>query len=120
LIEETLPDRGATRLSYRGAHANTKVLLIQIAGELALDVLDERGGVQRVILVDPRDLGLLSDDAGIPRERPFAAILGCSDARVPVELIFNEGQHVQRPSRRTFASLRKNHCEVPKDCQQHA
>ena len=26
-----------------------------------------------------------------PRQRPFAAVLGCSDARVPVELIFNEG-----------------------------
>ena len=25
------------------------------------------------------------------KQRPFAAILGCSDARVPVELIFNEG-----------------------------
>ena len=23
--------------------------------------------------------------------RPFAAVLGCSDARVPIELIFNEG-----------------------------
>ena len=26
-----------------------------------------------------------------PRQRPFAAVLGCSDARVPIELIFNEG-----------------------------
>ena len=28
---------------------------------------------------------------GAPSQRPFAAILGCSDARVPLELIFNEG-----------------------------
>ena len=28
---------------------------------------------------------------GSPRQRPFAAVLGCSDARVPVELIFGEG-----------------------------
>jgi len=27
----------------------------------------------------------------MPKQRPFAAVLGCSDARVPVELIFNEG-----------------------------
>ena len=47
--------------------------------------------VQQVISVDPRDLGLLSDDAGLPKQRPFAAVLGCSDARVPIELIFNEG-----------------------------
>lgn len=52
---------------------------------------DETVGVQRVILVDPSDLGLLPGDAGLPKQRPFAAVLGCSDARVPVELIFNEG-----------------------------
>lgn len=27
----------------------------------------------------------------MPKQRPFAAVLGCSDARVPIELIFNEG-----------------------------
>jgi len=52
---------------------------------------DENVGVQRIILVDPRDLGLLPGEAELPKQRPFAAILGCSDARVPVELIFNEG-----------------------------
>src|SRR5207342_3649559 len=41
--------------------------------------------------VDPRDLGLASGSGAMPKQRPFAAILGCSDARVPVELIFNEG-----------------------------
>ena len=52
---------------------------------------DESGTASRIIQIDPRDLGL---EAGVkvgPRQRPFAAILGCSDARVPVELIFNEG-----------------------------
>ncbi|WP_025662042.1 carbonic anhydrase [Rhizobium sp. IBUN] len=29
--------------------------------------------------------------AAAPSQRPFAAVLGCSDARVPLELIFNEG-----------------------------
>jgi carbonic anhydrase len=45
--------------------------------------------VERIISVDSRDLGL--GDTNLPKQRPFAAILGCSDARVPVELIFNEG-----------------------------
>ena len=54
-------------------------------------VKNESGVVQQVIPVDPRDLGLLPDEAGTLKQRPFAAILGCSDARVPVELIFNEG-----------------------------
>jgi len=51
----------------------------------------QAGPARRVILIDPRDLGLLQGGAAAPRQRPFAAVLGCSDARVPLELIFNEG-----------------------------
>jgi carbonic anhydrase len=56
-----------------------------------LDHVKDESGVQQIISVDPRDLGLLSGSIEIPKQRPFAAILGCSDARVPIELIFNEG-----------------------------
>jgi carbonic anhydrase len=57
-----------------------------------LDGLAEGGGTaQRIVEVDPQDLGVLRDDGGPPKQRPFAAVLGCSDARVPIELIFNEG-----------------------------
>src|SRR5207244_10757001 len=52
---------------------------------------DQAGGVQKIVSVDPRDLGLLTGDERLPKQRPFAAVLGCSDARVPIELIFNEG-----------------------------
>jgi carbonic anhydrase len=54
-------------------------------------IQDESGIIQQIIPVDPRDLGLLPDETGTLKQRPFAAILGCSDARVPIELIFNEG-----------------------------
>ena len=47
--------------------------------------------VRHVIDVDARDSGLLPGADAAPSQRPFAAILGCSDARVPLELIFNEG-----------------------------
>jgi carbonic anhydrase len=60
-------------------------------GELLSDLDAATGSARRVIPVDPRDLGLLPAGAGPPRQRPFAAVLGCSDARVPIELIFNEG-----------------------------
>ena len=50
----------------------------------------QAGPVRWVIHVDPRNLGLLQGGAA-PSQRPFAAVLGCSDARVPIELIFNEG-----------------------------
>jgi len=52
---------------------------------------DANGRVQKIVFVDPRDLGLLAGDPALPKQRPFAVILGCSDARVPVELVFNEG-----------------------------
>jgi carbonic anhydrase len=57
-------------------------------------LLDNVGGegaaARRIVDVDPRDLGLHSE-GGAPAQRPYAAVLGCADARVPVELIFSEG-----------------------------
>jgi carbonic anhydrase len=52
---------------------------------------DGEGTATRIIDVDRRDLGF--DESGKSRsaQRPFAAVLGCSDARVPIELMFNEG-----------------------------
>lgn len=54
------------------------------------ELLSDPKTTRRVIEVDPRDLGL-TVESGAPEQRPFAAVLGCSDARVPIELIFNEG-----------------------------
>jgi carbonic anhydrase len=45
----------------------------------------------RVIPFDPRALGWGSDTDGAPAQVPFAAILGCADARVPTEMIFAKG-----------------------------
>jgi carbonic anhydrase len=57
---------------------------------LLLDhINDDTGIIQQIIPVDPGDLGLAS--GGPTKQRPFAVVLGCSDARVPIELIFNEG-----------------------------
>jgi carbonic anhydrase len=44
-----------------------------------------------LVEVDSRDLGLELRGHEVPTQHPFAAVLGCSDARVPIELIFNEG-----------------------------
>jgi carbonic anhydrase len=51
----------------------------------------DNGTARRIVEVDPRDLGVHPGSRGAPRQQPFAAVLGCSDARVPIELIFNEG-----------------------------
>ena len=39
----------------------------------------------RIVHMDVTDLGI----GGIPAQKPFAVVLGCSDARVPTELIFD-------------------------------
>src|SRR6186713_1281980 len=44
-----------------------------------------------VIDVDASDVGLTDAGPAAALQRPFAAVLGCADARVPIELIFNEG-----------------------------
>jgi carbonic anhydrase len=56
-----------------------------------LDHDDKAHGIQQIIPVDLRDLGFVAGHSTVPKQRPFAAVLGCADARVPVELIFNEG-----------------------------
>jgi len=52
---------------------------------------DQASDVQCIVPVDSRELGLLAENGEGPRQHPFAAVLGCSDARVPIELIFNQG-----------------------------
>jgi carbonic anhydrase len=59
--------------------------------ELLADLEDGTGVARRVIPMDPRDLVAAPGRRGPPAQRPFAAVLGCADARVPVELVFNEG-----------------------------
>lgn len=49
-----------------------------------------RGSVRRLVPFDPRDLGLNEIEGMAPKQHPFAIVLGCSDARVPTELIFNK------------------------------
>src|SRR5262245_38571986 len=47
-----------------------------------------RGVVSRVV---PIDLSHIRSAPGAYRQDPFAAVLGCADARVPIELVFNVG-----------------------------
>jgi carbonic anhydrase len=75
-------DSSAALLRLNGGNSDFAALL---------DHVNDESGIQRIIPVDPRDLSFGSDVAGTPKQRPFAAVLGCSDARVPIELIFHEG-----------------------------
>ena len=64
---------------------------------------ESSGTARRVIRADLSDLGLATSVFGAHCQQPYAAVLGCSDARVPIELIFNEGpnDHSSSASRET-------------------
>lgn len=47
----------------------------------------------RVLTLDLRDLGAGRVMGRAPQQAPFAAVLGCADARVPVELVLQQGSN---------------------------
>ena len=63
----------------------------QAFATLLKDLTKDSGTAHRVVEVDARDFGMQASEQATPSQQPFAAVLGCSDARVPIELIFNEG-----------------------------
>ena len=54
------------------------------------ELLDGRHGAVRVIPLGPSDVGHGVKPGVAPIQRPFAAVLGCSDARAPIEMIFQQ------------------------------
>jgi len=67
-------------------------LLVQGNRDFA-EMTDARrtGRETRVIPFDPRALGWGVDSKSAPAQVPFAAVLGCADARVPTEMVFSKG-----------------------------
>ena len=47
--------------------------------------------VRSTVEINSRLLGLDGNGRSVAPQHPFAAVLGCADARVPIELIFTEG-----------------------------
>lgn len=54
-------------------------------------LFETAGAGHHVIPISSKDFGLAGSASGAPLQRPFAAVLGCADARVPIEMVFNEG-----------------------------
>ena len=92
-----ITDHYAPRTSEAARPANAQAARSRLEegnrafASLVESLTSESATSHRTIEVDLDDLGLQPGEQGIPRQRPFAAVLGCSDARVLIELIFNEG-----------------------------
>jgi carbonic anhydrase len=46
-----------------------------------------------IVYYDPQDLGLPGPAGAAAKQAPFAVVLGCSDARVPAEIIFGRSRN---------------------------
>jgi len=44
-----------------------------------------------VVQCNGLEVGMLRKQGGIPKQAPFAVVVGCSDARVPTEMLFGQG-----------------------------
>lgn len=58
--------------------------------ELLTAAPEGQAAAPRIIPFDLRELGIGADAGEAPAQAPFALVLGCSDARVPTELIFSQ------------------------------
>jgi carbonic anhydrase len=56
--------------------------------ELVAHGTAEGGHKTRIIPIDLRDIGWGGPEGDEPAQAPFAAVLACSDARVPTEMVF--------------------------------
>jgi carbonic anhydrase len=57
-------------------------------GFASLDSRGREGDVREVIDINPRSIGISEIEGVPPKQTPFAAVLGCSDSRAPVDLVF--------------------------------
>jgi carbonic anhydrase len=44
-----------------------------------------------VVQCNGLEVGMIRKQGGIPKQAPFAVVIGCSDARVPTEMLFGQG-----------------------------
>ncbi len=76
------------------ANAQQACRLLEAGNREFAEILDPlkaaTAPVTRIIPFDLRDLGVADDTDAAPEQRPFAVVLGCSDARAPTELVFNQ------------------------------
>jgi carbonic anhydrase len=46
---------------------------------------------RHVVQCNGLEVGMVRKQGGMPKQAPFAVVIGCSDARVPTEMIFGQG-----------------------------
>jgi carbonic anhydrase len=84
----------AKATSYRMPQTSEEAceLLVQGNRDFAeMTDIHNSGKKARIIHFDPQAFGWGVGNGGAPTQAPFAAVLGCADARVPTEMVFSKG-----------------------------
>lgn len=63
-------------------------LLLEAGNRAFASMADGPDARSRIVYVGPEDVGV-AEPCGVPAQQPFAVVLGCSDARVPTEMVFD-------------------------------
>ena len=63
---------------------------VRIVTEVQKELVGDHSTHQVIIPSDPLTLGFPMESGAAPVQSPFALVLGCSDARVPIEQIFDQ------------------------------
>jgi carbonic anhydrase len=72
------------------ADATTARSRLVEGNDLFAELFDEDGGEgRRLVRLAPEELGI-SSTGKAPEQQPFATVLSCADARVPVEMLFSQ------------------------------
>jgi carbonic anhydrase len=50
-----------------------------------------RGGPRYIVQCNGLEVGMIRTHGQLPKQAPFAVVVGCSDARVPTEMLFGQG-----------------------------
>lgn len=70
------------------AHEARRILETGNERFASLESRGRDGDVREVIDINPRSVGISGIEGVPPKQTPFAAVLGCSDSRAPVDLVF--------------------------------
>ncbi len=92
MIEITWRYEPADQFVEPSPHSWTEAVSLIDQGNAAFARLGGDGpeGQRLVLPVTPEDLGLGHVPGEAPRQAPFAALVGCADARVPLELLMSQ------------------------------
>jgi len=84
----------AKATSYRMPQTSEEACQLLVQGNRDFAEMTEThnsGKKTRVIHLDPQAFGGSVGNGNAPTQAPFAAVLGCADARVPTEMVFSKG-----------------------------